>query len=59
MKKTRYYLSEDEWRVIIHALNDMRNGLIAEGRYTDAVDDTLLAIMSVKTKRVKAARCAL
>jgi len=56
MKKSRFYLSDEEWRVIIYALNDMRSSLIAEGRYTDAVDDTLLTVMGAKTKRLRVAR---
>ena len=42
MKK--YYIVFDEYErgIIINALNDKRNALIREGRYTDAVDEVLL-----------------
>lgn len=30
-----------ERRIIMGSLNNLRNKLIAEGRYTDAVDDVL------------------
>ena len=55
MKKQKYCLTYDEWRFVIYALNNLRNSLIAEGRYTDTVDDALLAVVSAKTKRVKTA----
>ncbi len=36
--KQKYYveLNRQEWRLIIEALNRLRNKLIAAGRYTDA-----------------------
>ena len=40
MKK--YKLDEYETGIIINALIAFRNQLIAEGRYTDAVDELLL-----------------
>ena len=55
MKKTKYILSVKEWRLVIYALNKLRNSLIDEGRYTDTVDDALIAVMKAKTKRVKVA----
>ena len=33
------YLTETEWRVMLLALNSLRSKLIAQGRYTDAVDE--------------------
>ena len=55
MKKKKYLVTYDEWRLIIYALNGLRNSLIAEGKYTDTVDDALLAVTKAKTKRVKVA----
>jgi hypothetical protein len=55
MKKKRFTFTYPEWQLIIHALNSLRNRLIAEGQYTDTVDDALLAVMNAKTKRVKVA----
>ena len=40
--KRYLYLTETEWRVILLALNEMRSKLIAQGRYTDAVDEIIL-----------------
>lgn len=53
MKK--YYIVFDEYErgIIINALNDKRNALIKEGRYTDAVDKVLLKVINVKQKRFK------
>lgn len=53
MKK--YYIVFDEYErgIIINALNDKRNALIKEGRYTDAVDEVLLKVINTKQKRFK------
>jgi hypothetical protein len=55
MKKTKHYLTEAEWRYIIHSLNTLKTKLHSEGQYTDTVDDALLAVMRGKVKRVRAA----
>lgn len=51
----KYYIVFDEYErgIIINALNDKRNALIKEGRYTDAVDDVLLKVINAKQKRFK------
>lgn len=36
----------DEIRVLVFALNELRNNLIAENRYTDAVDDILVKLIA-------------
>ena len=46
-------LTVAEWRLVIHALNKLRNSLIAEGRYTDVIDETLLKIINAPTRKVK------
>ena len=50
-----YYIVFDEYErgIIINALNDKRNALIKEGRYTDAVDEVLLKVINAKQKRFK------
>jgi hypothetical protein len=53
MKKTKLYLSDFEWRVVINSLNQLRTKLINEGSYTDTVDDLLLKIIRAPTKKVK------
>ena len=42
MSKTKYRFTYDEVRVIEIALVELKNQLIAEGRYTDAVDELLV-----------------
>ena len=44
MKKTRIGLSDDEVRIIVLSLIELRNALIQEGRYTDAVDELLIKL---------------
>ena len=57
MMKQKYYLalSTEEWRLLIHCLNNFRNRLISEGRYTDAVDELLIKVANAKTKKFKIA----
>ena len=38
-------LNGDEYDLIIKCLIDLRNNLISQGRYTDAVDDILLKMV--------------
>ena len=41
-KKKYLYLNDLEWRILLMALNRIRNKLIAQGEYTDIVDDVIL-----------------
>ena len=51
MKKKRYIaLDDSEWKIVINALNDFRNSLIQQGRYTDAVDDIMIKVINAKPK---------
>lgn len=43
--KRKFMLGEDEVRIIILALIELRNQLIREGRYTDAVDELLINLI--------------
>lgn len=43
-KKFQIPVSEYEYRMILDALMSSREKLMAQGRYTDAVDDALLAV---------------
>ncbi len=52
MEKKRYIaLDDSEWKIVINALNDLRNSLIQQGRYTDAVDDIMIKVIDTKPKR--------
>ena len=44
MKRKDYhiYLDEQEYSQVIQSLVTLKNNLIAQGRYTDAVDDVLI-----------------
>ena len=44
-KKVKIGFTDDEIRIIVRSLVDLRNELIREGRYTDAVDELLLKFM--------------
>lgn len=43
--KRRFKFDDYEVNIIIRALVDLRNQFIAEGRYTDAVDELLLKLV--------------
>ena len=51
--KQKYYVevNRQEWRLIIEALNWLRNKLIAAGRYTDAVDEMLIKVAKAKPRK--------
>ena len=53
MKKELFhlYLNDDEYRKVLQALIALKNDLIEQGRYTDAVDDVLIKITKAKKKR--------
>ena len=55
MRDKKYYIALDDFerRVVVNCLNEMRNKLIAGGKYTDAVNDFLLKIIGAKQKKFK------
>ena len=55
MKNTKYhiYLNSEERCLLISSLNDLRNRLIAEGKYTDLVDEVLIKSTNAKIKKIK------
>ena len=55
--KQKYYLAltTEEWRLMIESLNNLRNRLISEGKYTDTVDEVLIKVANAKTKKFKIA----
>ena len=54
MRKRKYYLylTAEERRYIFNALLAFRNRLIAQGRYTDAVDEVLIKITKARKKHI-------
>ena len=55
MKDTKFhvYLNSEERRLLINSLNDLRNKLISEGRYTDLVDEVLIKSTNAKIRKIK------
>ena len=55
MRNQKHYIAidENERRIILNALNTLRNKLLAEGRYTDAVDDVLIKVVNAPIKKFK------
>lgn len=45
--KKKIFITEEEQRIVIYALNDFRTELLNEGRYVDVIDE---AISKVRTK---------
>ena len=55
MKAEKYhiYLSTKERNKIVASLINLKNKLIEQGRYTDAVDDVLFKVLKTKRKKIK------
>lgn len=53
MKNTKYhvYINSEERRLLISSLNDLRNRLIAEGKYTDLVDEVMIKADNAKLRK--------
>ena len=52
-KKRYLYLNYEERRLVIKSLNDLRNRLISEGKYTDLIDEVLVKVANAKIKKMK------
>ena len=46
MFNPKYRFTHDEVRIIVLALVELKNQLVAEGRYTDAVDELLIRFVN-------------
>ncbi len=55
MREPKYhiYMNEEERSRVIQSLISLKNDLIAQDRYTDAVDDVLCRFIKAKKKTVK------
>ena len=55
MRNPKYhlYLTHDERRIIINSLIDLKNHLVTQGKYTDAVDELIIKLTKAKVKRIK------
>lgn len=52
-KDYHIYLTDTEYHQIIQSLINLKNRLIQEEKYTDAVDDVLYKLISAKKKKIK------
>ena len=55
MRKQKYhlYLTHDERRTVINSLICLKNNLISQGKYTDAVDELIVKLTKSKVKKIK------
>ena len=55
MREPKYhiYMNEEERSRVIQSLISLKNNLIEQGRYADAVDDVLCKLIKAKKKTVK------
>lgn len=55
MKTDHFYinLTADEQNQVLESLIKLKNSLMAQGKYTDAVDDVILKISKAKRKKFK------
>ena len=55
MREKKYCIALDGYErgVMVNALNEMRNALLKQGRYTDAVDEVILKVIDAKIKKFK------
>lgn len=55
MRERKYYLALDscERNVIIGSLNELRNKLISESKYTDAVDELIIKFAHAPIRKFK------
>lgn len=55
MRDEKSYIALDDFehRIVVDCMNEMRNNLIADSKYTDVVDEVLLKIIDAKQKKFK------
>ena len=51
-KTYHLYLNEEERSRVIQSIIELKNNLAAQGRYTDAVDEVLLKVLSARKKNL-------
>lgn len=54
MRTPKYYLylTDEEFRLTLQTLVELKNRLIREGKYTDAVDELIIKLSKAKKKSV-------
>ena len=55
MRNPKYhlYLTHDERQTVINSLICLKNNLISQGKYTDAVDELIVKLTKSKVKKIK------
>ena len=55
MRNPKYhlYLRHDERRTVINSLICLKNDLISQGKYADAIDELIVKLTKAKVKRIK------
>ena len=55
MRKPKYhlYLTHNERLTVINSLICLKNDLISQGKYTDAVGELIVKLTKAKVKRIK------
>lgn len=55
MRTPKYYLylTDEEYSLVLQSLVSLKNNLIREGRYTDAVDELIIKLSKAKKKKVR------
>lgn len=48
--KHHLFITQEERRMIVNGLIDLRNNLILQGRYTDIIDELLIKLAKAKIK---------
>lgn len=55
MRTPKYYLylTDEEYSLVLRSLVSLKNNLIREDRYTDAVDELIIKLSKAKKKKVR------
>lgn len=55
MRTPKYYLylTDEEYSLVLQSLISLKNNLIREERYTDAVDELIIKLSKAKKKKVR------
>ena len=55
MREKKYHLMLDDFerRLLLNNLNNYRNKLIANGKYTDLLDEVIIKVANAKPKRIR------
>ena len=55
MREKKYYIALDDFerRVVVNCMNEMRNALIEDGKFTESLDEVMLKIIRSKQKKFK------